>query len=201
MTNDPARPNSGSRPPSAVGATLRLPAGAPPPHQLPRRKTIRLARHVYDGVRAYSITISTKDRRRAFADPDAITEALYALDEASRAHSFTVLAYCLMPDHAHLLVVGGTSSNLIDFMKRFKQISGFGYKQRTGRQLWQKGYFDHVIRAEEALEEVAKYIFANPVRAGLVVDPAAYRLSGGEYFEPMLGGQPEGSPYKHGASS
>jgi REP element-mobilizing transposase RayT len=103
-----------------------------------------------------------------------------------------------MPDHAHLLLVGSVKSNLIDFMKRFKQLSGFAYKTDAGRQLWQKGYYDHIARREEDLESIARYIFENPCRAGIVCDPASYAYSGGRYYELMLERQPEGSPYADG---
>lgn len=107
-----------------------------------------------------------------------------------------VLAYCFMPDHLHLLVQGSDRSNLIDFMKRFKQLSGFGYKTEAGKQLWQKSYHDHIVRRDEDLEAVAQYIFENPCRAGLVDDLALYPFSGGEYLERPLDWQPEGSPYE-----
>jgi REP element-mobilizing transposase RayT len=107
----------------------------------------------------------------------------------------TVLAYCFMPDHAHLLPEGRDDTNLIDFMKLFKQLSGYRFKQRTSKPLWQKGYYDRVVRLEEDLEDYALYIFANPVRAGLVSDARMHGFSGGSYFELMLGGRPEGRPY------
>jgi REP element-mobilizing transposase RayT len=182
-------------PRGAVGATFRLPEDAAPPHQLPVRKRIRLDRETYDGQRAYSITVNKQDRHRAFVNATVARDALHALRDAQTRHDMRVLAYCLMPDHAHFLLLGGPGTNPIDFMKRFKQLSGFGYKQATGRKLWQKGYYDHIVRFEEGLEDVALYIFGNPVRAGLVDSFASYEFSGGEYFEQMLDGQPEGSPY------
>ena len=45
-------------------------------------------------------------------------------------------------------------------------------------QLWQRGYFDHIVRREEKLGQVAEYILNNPVRAGLVRDWAQYQFSG-----------------------
>ncbi len=191
--NIPERPAAGL--PRPVGATLRSPNSAPKPHATPRRKPNRLARDLYQGRGAYSVTANTNNRHRAFTDPTAVRECLFALNEAATKFDVTTLAYCFMPDHLHLLVLGGEHSNLIDFMKRFKQLSGFGHKQRTRQVLWQKGYFDRIVWAEEALEEIAEYIFANPVRAGLVNEPAGYPYSGGQYFQPMLGGRPEGRPY------
>jgi hypothetical protein len=46
--------------------------------------------------------------------------------------------------------------------------------------LWQRGYYDHVLRQDEDLHRVAAYIVANPVRAGICPDALAYRFSGSE---------------------
>lgn len=159
------------------------------------RKRIRLDREVYSGWLAFSVTINTVDRHRAIINKANVQLCLHSLSDAARTHGMTILAYCFMPDHLHLLLEGSHQSNLIDFMKRFKQLSGFGYKTETGRQLWQKGYHDHIVRQEEALADIARYIFENPCRAGILTDPALYPHSGGKYFEPMLERQPEGSPY------
>ena len=162
------------------------------------RKRIRLDREVYTGLGAYSVTISTDDRHPALRTEPVLRICLHALKDACERQYVQVLAYCFMPDHAHLLLEGSAKSNLIDFMKRFKQLSGFAYKTETGRQLWQKGYYDHIVRREEDLEGIARYIFENPCRAGIVSDPGSYPNSSGRYFELMLERQPEGSPYIDG---
>jgi hypothetical protein len=41
-------------------------------------------------------------------------------------------------------------------------------------RIWQAGYFDHAIRNEKHLRSVARYIVANPLRAGLVDEVAQY---------------------------
>jgi putative transposase len=77
-----------------------------------------------------------------------------------------------MPDHLHVLVEGlQESSDLEAFAKHFKQLTGFRYKRATGRRLWQEGYYDRVLRKDEDLEDAARYVLGNPVRAGLVQHP------------------------------
>jgi hypothetical protein len=46
------------------------------------------------------------------------------------------------------------------------------------RPLWQKGYYEHVLRNDEATLATAKYILENPVRAGLVAKPRDYEFAG-----------------------
>jgi REP element-mobilizing transposase RayT len=47
----------------------------------------------------------------------------------------SVLEYCFMPNHAHPLLEGRDNTNLIDFVKLFKQLSGYRFKQRTSKPL------------------------------------------------------------------
>ena len=90
-----------------------------------------------------------------------------------------MLAYCVMPDHAHVLLEGKDSaSNLMALIKSVKQSSGQRFAARTKRPLWQEGFHDHVLRPEEDPKRFARYIIENPVRAGLVESPLDYPLSG-----------------------
>jgi hypothetical protein len=54
------------------------------------------------------------------------------------------------------------------FLKRAKQFSGFYYSKHCGRRLWQRHGYERVLRSDEATLAVARYIFENPIRAGLV---------------------------------
>ena len=49
---------------------------------------------------------------------------------------------------------------------------------RDGYRLWQKGYYERVLRDEDASAEIIRYILANPVRSGLVAEPAEYPFWG-----------------------
>jgi REP element-mobilizing transposase RayT len=89
-----------------------------------------------------------------------------------------------MPDHCHFLWQGTEEqSNLRQAVKHFKQSTGFYFQKRTGRRLWQKNYFDHILRKEEKIMTVCQYIFENPVRAGLVGDYRDYPYSGSMVFD------------------
>jgi REP-associated tyrosine transposase len=83
-----------------------------------------------------------------------------------------------MPDHLHLLVHGGARTFLPDLMHDFKQVTGSAFATASGSDLWQDGYYDHVVRSEEGVLRVARYIAGNPVRAGLVEDAGLYPYTG-----------------------
>ena len=100
-------------------------------------------------------------------------------EAAARAH-FEVVAYCFMPDHLHLLVQTGDGADLVGFVRLFKQRSGYAYRRLTGdpEVLWQKSYYDHVLRRDEDLHAAARYVWGNPVRGGLVENARDYPYSG-----------------------
>ena len=84
-----------------------------------------------------------------------------------------------MPDHLHLLVEGQSDdADLITFAKDIKQRVSCHCKASNGGQVWQKGYYERVLRDEESSLTVARYILANPVRQGLVREPRDYAFSG-----------------------
>jgi putative transposase len=145
-----------------------------------RRKPNRLPLDTYTGPGAYSITTTVKGRRRLFERSDVVALCLDKLREASDRTGFDVLAYCFMPDHLHLLVQATRDADLVAFMRLFKQLSGYAYRRATGdpEVLWQTSYYDHILRREDDAVAVAKYIWANPVRAGLTEDAQDYPFSG-----------------------
>jgi REP element-mobilizing transposase RayT len=79
------------------------------------------------------------------------------------------LAWVVMPDHFHWLVELRNSA-LEDLALRVKSHTARNVNKALGRsgKFWQRGFHDRAIRYEEDLQSVARYIVANPVRAGLV---------------------------------
>ena len=143
-----------------------------------RRKRNRLPPKVYRGAGAYSLTLACAHRKTAFADKGLAESCIETLRTCAESHGFAVLAYCFMPDHVHLLIEGGDGSDVPRFVKDFRQRTGYEYRRATGETLWQKSYYDHVLRKEEDLREAARYVVGNPVRAGLVVAAEDHPYSG-----------------------
>ena len=98
---------------------------------------------------------------------------------AGNEQLFSVIAYCFMPDHVHLLVEGlREDSDLKCFQSAAKQYSGFYYKQTFGQALWQRYGYERVLRSEDHTMDLIRYILANPVRAGLAKSMNGYPFSG-----------------------
>src|SRR5437016_4769119 len=85
--------------------------------------------------------------------------------ESAAEQRFAIHAYCVMPDHVHLLVEGMVETcDLVRFISSFKQQTAFYYKKKIGRRLWQSSYYDHILRKPVAANPVAWYTGMNPVR-------------------------------------
>jgi putative transposase len=138
----------------------------------------------YTGYERYFLTSCTANRHRAFKDEATAHFGISQLRNSAALHAFAIAAYCFMPDHVHLLVYGtALDADLPAFVAHFKKLTGYEYKQRTGRRLWQPGYYDHILRGDEATEVVAKYTFENPLRAGLTKVFGEYPYAGSDLFD------------------
>lgn len=143
------------------------------------RKNIRFPRNEYVGRRIYFITVCTENRRPIFRDASLATTAIESLKNVSSSMDILLHAFCVMPDHVHILLEGKTSnSDVVKFIARWKQTTGYVFRKHLSRRFWQRRFYDHVLRRWEDLECVAWYIWMNPVRKGLVVDPQQYPFSG-----------------------
>ncbi len=105
-----------------------------------------------------------------------------------------LIAYCLMPDHIHLLFQLGTGASLAGVMRRFASFTGLQVARVGGpAPLWADGFQDHALRAEESLADIVAYIEENPVAAGPVASaadwPWASRARSGGAAAPERGGE------------
>jgi len=91
-----------------------------------------------------------------------------------------------MPDHLHFLAEGmANGSDLVKFVDAFKQRTAYEFRRSHRQQLWQTRFYDHILRSTDAVEDVACYIWMNPVRKGLCADPHLYPLSGSQTIDWM----------------
>lgn len=138
---------------------------------MPRRPRIHL-----DGVPLHIVQRGHNREPCFFAEEDFHCY-LHWLGEALRREGVALHAYALMTNHVHLLVTperaAGVPRLIIALGRRYVQYVNTSYR-RTGT-LWDSRYKSSVIQAEEYLLACQRYIELNPVRAGLVDDPAHYR--------------------------
>ncbi len=123
------------------------------------------------------VTTVVYQRRPVFAD---IYLGRLLVAELKRAHDLELvnsLAWVIMPDHLHWLFEL-RSATLSEVMKRVKSRSTLTINRarRTQGAFWQNGYHDRAVRAEGDLIKAARYIIANPLRAGLAGHVGDYSL-------------------------
>ena len=144
-----------------------------------RHKNIRLGRFNYVGRQCCFVTLCCLDRRPVFVDCKRCVWLLEKFRAESASRSFAIHAYCIMPDHFHFLAEGmDASSDLLMFVKGLKIKTGRQYQAENSQALWQKKFFDHILRSHESPEAVAWYIWSNPVRRGLSAVVGEYPFAG-----------------------
>ena len=139
-------------------------------HLALRRGRQSLTQHVYH------VTTATKAREPFFRISDAASATARCFLERSLLGDCDLLAWVLMPDHAHWLVQLGARDSLDVFVNRLKSSTARKANAVLGRNgaLWEKAYHDRAMRSNDDLRKVARYIVANPIRAGLVANIGDY---------------------------
>jgi REP element-mobilizing transposase RayT len=143
---------------------------------MPTRKATRLSCHDYATPGAYFVTVCAARRGPVFGRLHGETVVLDAVGSivaaqlagvADRLPGVSLDAWIVMPDHLHAIVLLEQGrSRLGSVVGAVK--SGSTRESRAHRapgRLWQRGYYDHVVRDEADLERVREYITTNPVRA------------------------------------
>lgn len=153
---------------------------------LPKRKRIRLIDFDYSETGYYYLTICTKEKQKTLSkivgvgfpdDPKVelteigktVENAIKFIDETNQF--VNIETYCIMPNHIHLIVfinnesANGSSgkptptnailSKVVSSLKRYTN-------RKTNKKLWQRSFYEHVIRNEKSLIEISEYIHNNP---------------------------------------
>ncbi len=137
-----------------------------------REKRHRLPGESYKGRVVVSFT-SRVTNGAPFMSERHVRTGVECLARATEKHSCSVLVYCFMPNHLHALIKGeNDQADAKTAFDLFKQLSGFALKKEGFT--WQKDYYDHIVSQSEDLQSQAVYIAANPIRAGLAIEPGQY---------------------------
>ena len=149
-------------------------------NKLPTRKKNRLENITYTENGIYFITICSKDKKCIFSmvNPGAnelpapeinLTQIGKITDEAingieSHYENVSVVNYVIMPNHIHLLIKiendGGRMISAPTVVGSLKRI----VSRQAGVPIWQKGFYDHVVRDVDDLQIKWNYIEDNPTR-------------------------------------
>ena len=158
-------------------------------------KDLRKGRYSLTG-QIYLVTSVTVARKKYFSDwrlGRLLVGELRSCDASGLTKS---LAWVVMPDHFHWLVKLQT----VDLGKILQQVkcrSAISINRNRGRsgRIWQKGFHDRALRRDEDLKAAARYVIANPLRAGLVDNIGNYPLWDAIWIESSS--QKRGSAREH----
>lgn len=155
--------------------TIRAQPPVPPVGACPARedhqghRALRKGRaSVPNGV--YLVTTTTLERRKLFTDFAVGCAAARCFEDADLLGDARMLAWVLMPDHAHWLLQLGERDPLKRIVNRLKSASARHANRVRGASgaIWAKAFHDHGLRGEEDLRDTARYVVSNPLRAGMV---------------------------------
>jgi REP-associated tyrosine transposase len=128
----------------------------------------RLAR-LFPSNPVFFVTLCTYRRRKLLAADAVHASFMQFGGRAYAEHNIAVGRYVLMPDHVHLFVTGPDDFDLGQWVGMLKTFLGKSVaRERMLEPLWQRRFFDHVLRSEESYVQKWTYVWDNPVRAGLV---------------------------------
>jgi putative transposase len=96
----------------------------------------------------------------------------------------SVVIYLFMPDHLHIVLRGASDeSDAYRGMRSFKQKTGYLFSKAGLGIVWQKDFYDHILRTEDDLSNHLRYILNNPVRKGLARTWKEYPLKGSSVID------------------
>ncbi len=144
----------------------------------------RIPQFSYRGLQRYFLTICTAERKALFSNAVLVNAALSQIRRSATTYAFSLIAWCFMPDHLHLVVEATSEdADCRAFVVLLKQLTGFHCRPLCKGGLWQRGYFDRILRDEESTEEIVRYVLGNPVRAGLARTLGEGPYSGSDVFD------------------
>ena len=158
--------------------------------ELPKRKQIRLDGFDYSSRGMYFVTICISGRHAMLWENDGIDQGKLASEREIRLSEYGIVVekaikeipdkyanvfvnkFCIMPDHIHMILLlrpdmrgrmisAPTLSTIVGQMKRW-------VSRQVGFSIWQKSFYDRIIRDEEEYKQICKYIDENPIKIRIV---------------------------------
>jgi REP element-mobilizing transposase RayT len=145
------------------------------------RRSIRLKAYDYSTPAAYFVTVCTQQRARTFVSAASrrVVEAAW-LELPNRFTTVEIDELAVMPDHVHFIIwlvaadgsaaQGGptpapTLGRIVGAFKTVVAAAVNRSRATRGRAVWQRGYYEHIVRNDRELEQIRSYIQSNPQMA------------------------------------
>jgi putative transposase len=129
----------------------------------------------------YFIVAVTRERHPIFVEQSDVDLLRHTMRRAKEIYPFAMRAYVFLPEHLHLLIQVLGSTTISEVLHSIQRNFTLNYKQAHGithkTSLWQRGFWDHVIRDDQDLANHFHYVHYNPVKHGHVEKPEDYAHS------------------------
>ncbi|WP_244298101.1 REP-associated tyrosine transposase [Actinobacillus vicugnae] len=144
-----------------------------------RRKRLRLSFYDYAQYGCYFVTICTKDRKPIFGEIKEGKMVLNHFGYLMEKSLFSVLSenknseipdYVIMPNHLHFIWFNQDNESLSNIVKKIKGRMAAFYREYYKENnepyfpLWQRGFYEHIIRNDKDYERISEYIENNPIQ-------------------------------------
>ncbi|MFH1382933.1 MAG: transposase [Chloroflexota bacterium] len=141
-------------------------------------------RRLYQNGGTYFFTVVTHERRPVFQNEQSVALLIECFKRVAQQHPFIVEAVVILPDHLH--TIWTLPDGECDFSTRWNLIKGAFSRQyvepynspsascrkKRERTVWQRRFWEHLVRSQDELNRLCDYIHYNPVKHGLAESPA-----------------------------
>ena len=131
----------------------------------------------------YHVIVRGNQRQKTFTAESDYQAYIERLARYRKKYDYVLHAYCLMPNHVHLLVES-SEQPLAKFMQGLQQSYSqyFNLRHRKTGHVFEGRYKAILCQKDQYLLQLIRYIHLNPVRAGMVRSPKRYRYSGDHVY-------------------
>jgi putative transposase len=128
----------------------------------------------------YFLTITSRNRARLFSSPSDFELVLDVIDRIRERFNLKIMAWAILYDHIHLLVVpvDADYSKVVYSLKKgvgaeLKKIGAIS----QGDKIWQDRFWEHTVKDDEDHTRCVEYIHYNPVKHGQASAPSEWKYS------------------------
>lgn len=139
-------------------------------------------RRLYQPGGSYFFTIVTYQRMKILSLPNSVSRLQSAFDKVMKKHPFTMEAIVILPDHVHCIwrMPPWDSNYSVRWRLIKSHFSGglnHSVNKRGEKEIWQRRFWEHLLRDDEDWRKHMEYIHYNPVKHGYVEHPGDWPYS------------------------
>lgn len=140
----------------------------------------RIARsNLFAGCNHFHILTEGLSQLEIFGAPNMKNFYLATLEEKSKEMNVSILAYCVMDNHSHLVITADDTSNIPEFMRRLNTVYAKFYNRIKGRSgyVFNGRYESDNLTDKDDILGAIYFVHNNPIKAKIAINSAEYQYS------------------------